>query len=188
MVRTHYKDQQGCQINWDHLLNCFQTQTLPPVSRCEYDNKIGSSPGLGWLGILILCCPAAAITQLLTNTVQTASVRIENEGLMDYRQSDISRAQVDIITTGDMDTTLGITSSIHRHYTTLGGQLFQKSWNFMLSTPTLYSLVLVMKGFVQDLPPYLSENLSAFGLKLPSKMAIIARFGWIRRQLQTKSA
>ena len=57
------------------------------------------------MGILILRCPATAITQLLTNTVQTASVRIENEGLMDYRQSDISRAQVDIITTtGDMDT------------------------------------------------------------------------------------
>ena len=47
----------------------------------------------------------------------------------------------------------------------------------MLSTPRLYSLVLVMKGFMQDLPPYQSENLSAFGLKLPSKTAIIACFG-----------
>ena len=60
----------------------------------------------------------------------------------------------------------------------LGVQLFQKSWNFMLSTHRLYSLVLVIKGFVQDLPSYLSENLSAFSL--PSKTAIIARFGCLR--------
>ena len=63
----------------------------------------------------------------------------------------------------------------------VGVQLFQQSLNLMLYLPLLDSLVLVMKGFVQDLPPYLSENLSAFGLKLPSKMAINVCFGCFRR-------
>ena len=54
---------------------------------------------------------------------------------------------------------------------TVGMQLFQQSRNFKLLMARLASFSLFMKRFLQNLPPYLSEILSAFGLKLPYKSA-----------------
>ena len=53
----------------------------------------------------------------------------------------------------------------------VGMQLFQQSRNFKLLMARLASFSLFMKRFLQNLPPYLSEILSAFSLKLPSKSA-----------------